>query len=35
MGMKPTQYLTVGQSVETTIEGLGTIRSLCVDPAMN
>jgi 2-keto-4-pentenoate hydratase/2-oxohepta-3-ene-1,7-dioic acid hydratase in catechol pathway len=35
MGMKPTQYLTVGQSVETTIEGLGTIRSLCVDPTMN
>lgn len=35
MGMKPTQYLTVGQSVETTIEGLGTIRSTCVDPIMN
>ena len=35
MGMKPTQYLTVGQVVETTIEGLGTIRSTCVDPRMN
>lgn len=35
MGMKPPQYLTVGQSVETTIEGLGTIRSTCVDPIMH
>ena len=35
MGMKPTQYLTIGQSVETTIEGLGTIRSTCVDPIMS
>lgn len=35
MGMKPPQYLTVGQTVETTIEGLGTIRSTCVDPIMH
>lgn len=35
MGMKPPQYLSVGQSVETTIEGLGTIRSTCVDPIMH
>ena len=35
MGMKPPQYLSVGQSVETTIEGLGTIRSTCVDPVMH
>jgi len=31
MGMNPTQYLVAGDVVETTIEGIGTIRSTCVD----
>lgn len=35
MGMKPQQYLTVGQVVETTIAGIGTIRSTCVDPLID
>lgn len=35
MGMKPQQYLTVGQVVETTITGLGTQRSTCVDPILS
>jgi len=34
MGMKPQRYLRVGQVVETHIEGLGSLRSLCVDPIM-
>ena len=35
MGMKPQQYLTVGQVVETTIAGIGYMRSTCVDPLVN
>jgi 2-keto-4-pentenoate hydratase/2-oxohepta-3-ene-1,7-dioic acid hydratase in catechol pathway len=35
MGMKPQEYLIVGQAVETSIEGLGTIRSVCVDPILH
>lgn len=35
MGMKPQQYLTVGQVVETTIAGIGTMRSTCVDPLVD
>ncbi|AVG24301.1 2-keto-4-pentenoate hydratase/2-oxohepta-3-ene-1,7-dioic acid hydratase-like protein [Pontimonas salivibrio] len=31
MGMNPTQYLVAGDVVETTIEGIGTIRSTCVE----
>ena len=34
MGMKPQRYLRVGQVVETHIEGLGSLRSRCVDPIM-
>jgi 2-keto-4-pentenoate hydratase/2-oxohepta-3-ene-1,7-dioic acid hydratase in catechol pathway len=30
MGMKPQRYLQEGDVVETTIEGLGSIRSTCV-----
>lgn len=35
MGMSPQRYLEVGQVVETTVAGIGTIRSTCVDPVMN
>lgn len=35
MGMKPPQYLQVGHVVETTLAGLGTIRSRCVDPVLS
>lgn len=35
MGMKPPQYLQVGQVVETTLAGIGTIRSRCVDPVLS
>lgn len=35
MGMKPQRYLNVGQVVETRIEGLGSIRSVCVDPIVS
>lgn len=35
MGMDPKGFLTVGQVVETTIGGIGTIRSTCVDPVMS
>ena len=35
MGMKPPQYLQVGQIVETTLSGIGTIRSRCVEPVLS
>lgn len=35
MGMKPPEYLRVGQVVETTISGIGTIRSRCVEPVLS
>lgn len=35
MGMKPPEFLRVGQVVETTISGIGTIRSRCVEPVLS
>ena len=35
LGLKPPRYLTVGQVVETTISGIGTIRSVCVPAIMS
>lgn len=34
MGMTPPAYLSPGQVVETTIAGIGTIRSTCVEPQL-
>ena len=35
MGMKPPQYLSIGQVVETHIEGLGSLRSVCTEPVLS
>jgi len=35
MGMTPPQYLAPGHVVETTIEGIGTIRSTCVEATLS
>jgi len=35
MGMNPPRYLSEGDTVETTIEGIGTIRSTCVSAKLN
>jgi 2-keto-4-pentenoate hydratase/2-oxohepta-3-ene-1,7-dioic acid hydratase in catechol pathway len=35
MGMNPPQYLTPSDVVETTIAGIGTIRSTCVEPNLS
>jgi len=35
MGMKPPQYLSVGQVVETHVEGLGSLRSVCTEPVLS
>ena len=35
IGMNPPRYLSEGDTVETTIEGIGTIRSTCVSAKLN